>query len=54
MMADNHALAPLVERLGARAQLSADDQRALLALPYQERLVGPGGYVVEEGELIMG
>ena len=54
MMADNHALAPLVERLGARAQLSADDQRALLALPYQERLVGPGGYVVEEGELIRG
>jgi CRP-like cAMP-binding protein len=54
MMADNQALAPLVERLGGRAPLSADDRKALLALPHQERLVGPGGYVVEEGEVMIG
>jgi CRP-like cAMP-binding protein len=40
----------IVHRLGARAPLSDEDRRALLALPYEQRTYQPATYVIREGQ----
>ncbi|MEA3388420.1 Crp/Fnr family transcriptional regulator [Sphingobium sp. CCH11-B1] len=45
-----HSLAPLAMRLAGRISLSSADHAALLALPFQERSLPAGGYVLQEGD----
>lgn len=47
---DEHPLAPLVNRLSRWANLNDDDRRAALSLPFIERRIDAGHYVVREGD----
>ena len=45
-----HVLAPMLRKLQLWTPLSASDQEAVLALPYVERELGAGQYIVWEGD----
>ena len=44
-------LTPLVQKLALHSSLDADDEAAVLALPYTERRLEPGQYIVREGDV---
>jgi CRP-like cAMP-binding protein len=46
----NIVLAPLLHKLSLWTELDADDQAAVLALPYLERPMEAGHYIVSEGD----
>ncbi|PHQ64130.1 MAG: hypothetical protein COC10_02400 [Sphingobium sp.] len=54
MTSPDQALAPLAARLGRYVQLSAEDRKAILELPHQERLIEPGRYILKEGDMAPG
>ena len=49
-MLDAHDLSPLVRRWSKHADLSGDDQDAILALPFARRTFGKDSYIVREGQ----
>ena len=49
-MTDVHALGPLARRWSRHSDLSADDQAAILSLPFTRRKYGREGYIAREGQ----
>lgn len=49
-MIDVHPLGPLVRRWSRLADLSEDDRRALLSLPFTRKTFGKEAYIVREGQ----
>jgi CRP-like cAMP-binding protein len=46
----NHALAPMVRKLGMREALDVSDREAILALPFTRRKLSAGQYLVWDGD----
>ena len=51
-MADAHPLDPLLTRWSKHVKLSADDQEALLALPFKRKTFGKDAYLLREGQRV--
>lgn len=45
-----HVLAPMLRKLMRWSALDQDDQQAVLRLPFRQRTIGRGTYIVREGE----